>query len=143
MLARGEIERLSVARKEIENLVWTARRQQVDSEAAAISAESRLVHAYHSILGCAIVALRAKGYRIPNVYNKHLIAIQTMRFTLGLSADIVEYCQNLRKKRNQDTYEGTFRTTETEAGEAVRTAREILGSTVTYLQKDYADLFPQ
>ena len=126
MEREGELEPLAHSAEELDQLMTMARRRLKDAQIAENSAETRLVSAYQVILGCAIAGVRKNDYRVSNATNKHFVTINTLRFTVGLTTAEVNYCQGLRRKRNQDNYEGNFFCSEQEAAEAVAMAARLL-----------------
>jgi hypothetical protein len=60
MLFRNEIVREALGAGEIERLLATVDRRLED---ASLHPETRLEQAYHAILGCAVIGLRAHGLR--------------------------------------------------------------------------------
>ena len=123
--AAGELEPFAHSPEELGSLMRVASRRSTDAELKQLSSESRVVSAYQCVLACAKAALRAQDYRVPRGLKQHYITIQTLRFTLGLDAKQVSYCQGLRSKRHRDEYEGTLEASDTEADEAAAFAANL------------------
>ncbi len=137
----GEIERLKVARKEIVNLIGSARTKLADARIEATSRETRLGLAYQCILTLSKAALRASGYRLKGRVDEHVRTLNTMRGTLGIEEKRLRYFQALRKKRHRDLYEGDLKVSATELAEALERAATLLVETERWLKATHPDLF--
>ena len=63
LLFRNEIVREALGVGEIGRLLATVDRRLEDASHALLHPETRLEQAYHAILGCAVIGLRAHGLR--------------------------------------------------------------------------------
>jgi hypothetical protein len=63
LLFRNEIVREALGAGEIDRLLATVDRRLEDASLALLHPETRLEQAYHAILGCAVIGLRAHGLR--------------------------------------------------------------------------------
>ena len=135
MEAAGELEPMAHTPEELESLLRMAKRRLGDAQLDQLSAESRMVNAYQCIHGFARAMLRAQDYRVPNGPRQHYLTLETLRFTLGMDAKKVSYCQALRSKRHKDEYEGTLEVSDTEAEEAADFAAKLLEVTKTKLRQ--------
>ena len=63
LLFRNEIVREALGAGEIGRLLATVDRRLEDASLAWLHPETRLEQAYHAILGCAVIGLRAHGLR--------------------------------------------------------------------------------
>jgi hypothetical protein len=78
-----EPERAGIAR-----MLAAAERNIADARLAALSAENRFDAAYKAILQCAMLALRANGFRtLTSQAGHHQTALQTLPLTIGLAKD--------------------------------------------------------
>ena len=134
MLLRGEISREPTNPGEIRRLVDAATRRLEDAANASIHPETRLEQAYHAILNCALVALRADGLRAVNAPGKHRFALESLADTLGTAPDLIAYFQQLRDMRHRDIYEGSIHVSEREAEDAVADASRLLEHLRTWLK---------
>lgn len=101
-LERVEPESAGIAR-----MLAAAERNIADAGLAALSAENRFDAAYKAILQCAMVALRANGFRtLTSQAGHHQTAFQTLPLTIGLAKDRMVLLDALRKQRNLADYEG-------------------------------------
>ena len=126
MLLRGELSREPANPGEIRRLVDAATRRLEDAANASIHPETRLEQAYHAILSCALVALRANDLRAVNAPGKHRFALESLADTLGTAPDLIAYFQQLRDLRHRDIYEGSIHVSEREAEDAVAEASRLL-----------------
>jgi len=136
----GEIERLKAARKEIANLLQSARRKMADAGNKGVSKETRLGLAYQCILSLGKAALRASGYRLKGRVDEHVRTLNTMRGTLGIEDRRVRYFQTLRKKRHRDLYEGDLKVSATELAEALERAATLLAETEEWMKVRHPNL---
>lgn len=115
-LVPGEIARLL---KAIAGQLEDAAQRLEDAAHASIHPETRLEQAYHAILGCAMVGLRAHGLRTVDRPGHHVVARESLADTVGISMDGIDYFQTLRDLRNKDLYTGSTHISDSQAAEAV------------------------
>lgn len=70
-LSNGWLKRHTTSRKETTDLLAKVDRDIAEAAKEEISLDWRLAIAYNACLGCATVALRASGYRIPGGAGQH------------------------------------------------------------------------
>jgi hypothetical protein len=101
------LERVAPDRASVARMLAAAERNLADAALAALSAENRFDAAYKAIMQCAMVALRAHGYRtLTSQPGHHQTALQTLPLTIGLSSERLIVLDALRKQRNLADYEG-------------------------------------
>lgn len=101
------LERVEPDRAGIARMLAAAERNIADAALAGLSAENRFDAAYKAILQCAMVALRANGFRtLTSQAGHHQTALQTLPLTIGLAKDRMIVLDALRKQRNLADYEG-------------------------------------
>ena len=122
MILRNELERLEPSPGEIDRLLGAIARRLEDASKHTIHPETRLEQAYHAILNCARVALRANNLRPVNGPGKHFYALESLLHTLGVEQKRIDYYQELRDLRNKDIYEGSIHVSEREVEEAIEEA---------------------
>ena len=128
-LERAEPERAGIAR-----MLAAAERNIADASLAALSAENRFDAAYKAILQCAMVALRANGYRtLTSQAGHHQTALQTLPLTIGLAKDRMILLDALRKQRNLADYEGEPVTAQS-VGECLAQAQRLLADVKAWLK---------
>jgi len=137
MLLRSELKREKAIPGEIERMLNAVERRLQDAEHTDIHAETRLEQAYHVILGCAIIGLRAHDLRLTNRPGHHVTALDSLADTLGISLDRIDYFQTLRDLRNKDLYTGRTYISDSQAVEAVGEARKLVQDLTAWLaQRD-------
>jgi uncharacterized protein (UPF0332 family) len=107
-----------------------------DAGSDSISPETRLEQAYNVILTCAIAALAASGYRVISRTSTHYTAIETLRNTLGLDEDKIDYYQSLRVLRHRDIYEPEIHIDDDDMNLAIKEAEAILDKLETWLLQE-------
>jgi hypothetical protein len=101
------LERVAPDREAIGRMLAAVERNLADAGIAALSAENRFDAAYKAIMQCAMVSLRANGYRTLTSHpGHHQTALQTLPLTIGLANDRMMVLDALRKQRNLADYEG-------------------------------------
>ncbi len=125
MLLRDELRQESDAPGEIKRLLEAIDRRLADAGNEANHPETRLEQAYHAILTCALVGLRANGLRPTDRRGHHVVALESLCDTLGTSVDRVDYFQTLRDLRNKDLYTGGIHVTISQAEEAIVEAQAL------------------
>jgi hypothetical protein len=84
----GRLKKQRPDAAEIARLMIAAQRNLDDANAASISDETRFDAGYKSIMQCALVALRASGYRpATSVPGHHRTLIESLSLTLGVAGD--------------------------------------------------------
>jgi hypothetical protein len=119
LLLRNEIAREPLGPGEIERLLASVTRRLEDAAHTDLHAETRLEQAYHAILGCAMIGLRAHGLRAVDRPGHHIAALESLADTLDVAADRIDYFQTLRHLRNKDIYSGWSHVSPEQAAEAV------------------------
>ncbi len=110
---------------EIKRMLGTVQRRLQDAEHEDIHPETRLEQAYHAILDCALIALRVHDLRTVNRPGHHMVALESLADTLGLSTDRIDYFQMLRDLRNKDLCTGGTYISDNQAAEAVEEVRKL------------------
>jgi len=134
MILRSELSREPARQGEIRRLIDAATRRLEDAANTSIHPETRLEQAYHTILNCALAALRAENLRAVNAPGKHRFVIESLADTLGTHADLIAHFQQLRDLRHRDIYEGSIHVSEREAEDAVAEASRLLEHLRTWLE---------
>lgn len=118
----------------VQRLLASAERNLADAHLAGLSAENRFDAAYKGIMQCAMIGLRAHGYRTATSQpGHHQTALQTLPKTLGLAQDTVIVLDALRKQRNLNDYEGDP-VTDAAVSECLTQAAALLAHTRQWLQ---------
>jgi hypothetical protein len=135
LLFRNEVAREALGAGEIDRLLATVDRRLEDASLASLHPETRLEQAYHAILGCAVIGLRAHGLRAVDRPGHHVVALESLADTVGIKPDRIDYFQTLRDLRNKDIYTGSSHVSDTQALEAVEEARRLVTDTKASLRK--------
>jgi len=138
-LARGWLQRHTPDRRETRDLMAIADRDITDAQVEGISADTRLSIAYNAALQLSVAALAASGYR-PGREAHHYRAVQSLRFTVGACADLVDQLDGFRRKRNISDYERAGGVSEYEAREMLVLARTLRGVVEEWLRASHPEL---
>jgi hypothetical protein len=122
LLQRDELRRENLTPGEIERLREGIARRLHDAAVKSNYPETRLEQAYHAILGCALVGLRASNLRPTNRPGHHIATLESLADTIGISPERVDYFQALRVLRNKELYTGSTHVTVRQAEEAIEEA---------------------
>jgi uncharacterized protein (UPF0332 family) len=125
MLLRDELRQEPETPGEVNRLLEAIGRRLEDAGNEANHPETRLEQAYHAILNCALVGLRANGLRPTDRRGHHVVALESLCDTLGIPNDRVDYFQTLRDLRNKDLYTGGIHVTARQAEEAIAEAEAL------------------
>lgn len=134
------LERAAPERAGIARMLAAAGRNLADARLQALSAENRFDAAYKAILQCAMVALRANGFRtLTSQPGHHQTALQSLPLTIGLARDRMILLDALRKQRNLADYEGDPVTAQTVA-ESLAQAERLLADVNAWLKAKKPEL---
>ena len=105
------------------------------------SSDGRLGHAHSACLAVAAAALAASGYRVRRgSLAHHWRLIESLQYTLGLTAGQVKELQDYRKKRSLSIYERAGIVTSTEADAALTAARRLRERLAAWLAAEHPKL---
>ena len=124
-LSSGWLKQHATSRKEIADLLAKVDRDITEAGKEEITLDWRLAIAYNGCLGCATIALRASGYRIPGGSGQHYRTIQSLRFTVNPASDIIVSLEAISRKRAIVSYDAAGTITESEVAEARSLAEEL------------------
>ena len=124
-LNSGWLKRHESSPQEVKNLLAKVDRDIAEAAKEEITLDWRLAIAYNACLGCATIALRASGYRMPGGSGQHYRTIQSLRFTIGPDPDIIISLEAISKKRAIVSYDAAGTITVAELAEARRLAEEL------------------
>lgn len=126
--------------QEVQTLFAKVDRDIAEAAKVEITLDWRLAIAYNACLGCATLALRASGYRMPGGAGQHYHTIQSLRFTIHPDSDIIISLQAISKKRSIVSYDAAGIITEAEVEEAMALAHELRGSVYSWLRAVHPEL---
>ncbi len=134
------LERVAPERAGIARMPAAAERNVADAQLEALSAENRFDAAYKAIMQCAMIALRANGYRtLTSRPGHHQTALQTLPLTIALASERMIVLDALRKQRNLADYEGDPVTAQTVV-DCLAQARQILADVKAWLAANKPEL---
>ncbi|MEE8592823.1 MAG: hypothetical protein V3T03_01725 [Candidatus Bipolaricaulota bacterium] len=125
LLLRGELRREPATSGEIQRLLDAITRRLEDAGTDSIHPETRLQQAYHAILTCALVALRASGLRPNTGSGHHIVILESLLATIGIEPSLGDYFQTLRDLRNKDIYTGGTHVSTEQVDEAIEEAAKL------------------
>lgn len=129
--------------QEIQDLLDKVDRDVTESTKEVITLDWRLAIAYNACLGCATIALRATGYRMPGGAGHHYRTIQSLRFTIKPEPDIIISFEAISKKRAIVSYDSAGTITEAEVKEAVELASELRTLLMQWLKSNHTELLEE
>lgn len=138
-LARGWLQKHRPDRRETQDLFAIVDRDMTDAQVEGISADTRLSIAYNAALQLAVAALAASGFR-PGREAHHYRAIQSLRFTVGVDADVVDQLDGFRRKRNISDYERAGGVSEYEAREMLVLAKMLREKVASWIRGNHPEL---
>jgi hypothetical protein len=98
--------------------------------------------AYNAALQAANMALAAAGYRAARDQH-HFRIIQSLRETIGASAELVNTFDAFRKKRNITGYERVGAVSDADATEMRELAVSIRDDVLSWLRRNHPTLIPR
>ena len=125
--------------EEVADLLSVVERDLQDAVVDRISADWRLGIAYNAALQLAILALAAEGYR-PERQRSHEMAVQSLRYTVGLSQEAIDKLDTVRRKRHLSNYERAGTASQREAEEVYDMAIELRRTVIEWLGGNHPDL---
>ena len=134
------LERVAPERAGVARMLAAAGRNIADAQLAALSAENKFDAAYKAIMQCAMIALRANGYRtLTSRPGHHQTAMQTLPLTIALANERMILLDALRKQRNLADYEGDPVTAQTVA-DCLAQATQLLADVKAWLAANKPEL---
>ena len=134
------LERVAPERAGIARMLAAAERNVADAQLAGLSAENKFDAAYKAIMQCALIALRANGYRtLTSRPGHHQTALQTLPLTIALANERMIVLDALRKQRNLADYEGDPVTAQTVV-DCLAQARQLLADVKAWLAANKPEL---
>lgn len=140
LLAIQRLQAFEASAEGVQRLLAAATRNLADAQLQALSPENRFDAAYKCILQCAMLGLWAQGYRTATSQpGHHQTALQSLPLTMALPKDVIIVLDALRKKRNQNDYEGDP-VSQAVVTECIAQARSLLAHTRDFLQTQFPAL---
>ncbi len=139
-VAQGLIQKHKTSREEIRSLLAVADRDLANAQITQLSTEWRLMIAYNGTLQSANAAMAASGFRVSSKVSHHRYLIESLHFTIGIEAKLVNHLDRFRKKRNISAYEQSDTVSNQEASEMIDLAREVRRLVQAWLAQQHAEL---
>jgi len=139
-LSNGWLKQHTTSRQEVRDLLDKVDRDIAEAAKEEITLDWRLAIAYNACLGCATIALRASGYRMPGGAGQHYRTIQSLRFTLNPDTDIIISLEAISKKRAIVSYDAAGTITEAEVEEAQELAGDLRDALLKWLKEVHPQL---
>ena len=117
-LSNSWLKRHTTSQQEINELIAKVERDVAEASKEEITLDWRLAIAYNACFGCATIALRASGYRMPGGAGQHYRTIQSLRFTINPDSDIIISLEAVSKRRAIASYDAAGAMSEAEVEEA-------------------------
>ena len=127
LLANGSVNTHTTSRQEIENLRDLVNRDLQDAEIEGLSDDRRFATAYNAVLQLSKMAIACSGYRVSsNKVGHHRTTFEAVKNAVPSRdvANLADYFETCRRKRNLIDYDATEVASETEADELVKKGRE-------------------
>ena len=138
-LSNGWLIEHKTSSQEIGDLLEVSERDIADCQVSGLSPDWRLSIAYNAALQTATAALAASGYRASRD-SHHYRVIQSLAFTIGADAELINQFDSFRKKRNVGSYDRAGLISEQEAKEMLFLAEELLGIVEKWLRANCPEL---
>jgi len=138
-LRQGWLTEHRTSASEISDLLALAERDLAASRTPGLEADWRLNIAYNAALQLATAALGASGYRASRDAH-HYRVLQSLAFTIGASASLVQQLDQFRRKRNLGAYERAGLVSDLEADELYALATRLQEMVVAWLDREYPEL---
>lgn len=110
---------------ELKELLAVADRDLHDCRTRGLSEDWQFGIAYNAALQLARAALHWSGYEIPKGDSHHFRAIDSLRFTVGADAALIDRLQVYRKKRSVGVYEVSGMITKADAAAITTIAQDL------------------
>lgn len=126
LLSEGKIYPHTMSKREIRDLLEVSERDLKDASIKELSADRRFATAYSAALQAANIVMHCEGYRTVGL-GHHSTTFQVMKIALGKEfAELADYFDRCRRKRNVTDYDRAGRVTEKEADDLLTEAAHFL-----------------
>lgn len=136
----GWLKQHTPSPQEIRDLLGKVDRDITEAAKEEITLDWRLAIAYNACLGCATIALRVSGYRMPAGAGQHYRTIQSLRFTINPDSEIIISLEAISKKRAVVSYDAAGTATEAEVQEAGELATDLRDLLIRWLEHHHSEL---
>ena len=139
-LNNGWLKRHTSSPQEIRDLLEKVDRDIAEAIKQEITLDWRLAIAYNGCLGCATIALRASGYRMPGGAGQHYRTIQSLKFTIHPDSELIISLKAISKKRGVVSYDTAGAASSTEVEEAISLSKELRELLQRWLEEHHHEL---
>lgn len=140
LLREEKIYAHRTSKREIEDLFEIAQRDLKDASIKTLSADRRFATAYNAALQAATIVMNCEGFRTAGLAH-HSITFQFMKAALGKEfAELADYFDRCRRKRNITDYDRAGRVTEKEANDLLREATNFVKHVKRWVKTKHPNL---
>jgi hypothetical protein len=138
LLQEHKVHRHRTSLQEISELRKLIARDLADAAIPALSEDRRFATAYNAALQTAKMAIACAGYRVASVPGHHRLTFDGAKLTLGnTAAQLADYFDACRRKRNEIDYTGAAIATETEAEEVLLHAAAFIDQVERWIEANH------
>jgi uncharacterized protein (UPF0332 family) len=139
-LNNGWLKRHQTSQTEVQGILGLVSRDIKEACNLTINTDWRMNMAFNASLQCANAALMASGYRAASQTGHHERIINSLKYTIGMSGEIIDQLNKFRNKRIKATYDLAGAISDYEVEEAIKLAKQILKSVIEWLAKYHPEL---
>ena len=125
---------------EIRRLMAVARRELADAGVSGLTADGSFEHAYVAALTAATILIRAHGERIHGADHHRLTFARLGELVGRRWANVADYLQHCRVRRNASMYDHVGTASAAEARELRRQAEQLLTEVTEWLGTERTEL---
>jgi hypothetical protein len=139
-LAAGQLRARSTSKEEVKELLEIAQRDLKDASVQELSIDRRFLIAYEGALTLATIPLYCAGYETHGK-GHHWLTFRLLPEVMGEEyADLAQYFDQCRVKRNVGTYDRGGQISESEVDELSTEVRVFREEVEAWLQRTHPDL---
>ncbi len=141
-LQDGNVQQHTPTKREVADLRGVVDRNLADAALSRLSADNRLGIAYEAVLVACKIVVHASGYRVRSgIPGAHAKTLECAEIALGTSAStVIDYFDAIRRKRNRLSYDVAGTVSDSEAAEALKSAKGFQTTVEAWLQKHHPSL---
>lgn len=139
LLAARTVQTHATGTNEITNLREVVNRDLNDAAIDALSADRRFATAYNAVLQLVKMAVACAGYRVTSGAGHHQKSFEAFKaaITTVEAANLADYFDLCRRKRNDINYDYAEVVSETEAEELLEKAKDFQTLIEAWIDKNY------
>lgn len=127
LLQDNKVHKHTTSRQELTEIRRLVARDLADASIPVLSEDRRFATAYNAALQTAKMVIACAGYRVASVPGHHRLTFEGAKLVLGKpAAQLADYFDACRRKRNEIDYTGAVIATNTEADELLLHAKAFL-----------------